>query len=309
MRSVPFPALDRNVSVLGFGCASLGSRISAAPGLKALELAFDRGVTWYDVAPPYGDGQAEALVGSFLKRRRDEVVICTKVGIPRPQISLVKKLVRPAARWAVKAIPDLRGYIAKGRAPNARPPIDPAIIRSSVETSLRLLKTDHIDVLALHEPTIEDCTNPQIREALAGIVQSGYARAISIAGTTDAIAAGAASSNIFQVAQLADGPYFRSVERLRHEHPETKRLFFITHSVFGLGTLSKFAQQVSQSRETALPGKPSDLLLDYALAENASGVVLVSMYSQSHIEYNCARASRNIDLATRSRIDALVAAR
>ena len=69
---------------LGFGCASLGSHVSEGQGLRALHAAFERGVTWYDVAPPYGDGEAEEILGRFLTGRRDRVVICTKFGVPRP---------------------------------------------------------------------------------------------------------------------------------------------------------------------------------------------------------------------------------
>ena len=61
MRTVVCPGLGRDVSAVGFGCASLGSRVSEAQGLRALGLAFERGVTWYDVAPPYGDGEAEGI--------------------------------------------------------------------------------------------------------------------------------------------------------------------------------------------------------------------------------------------------------
>ena len=56
MRMVRVPRLDRDVSAIGFGCASLGSRISAADGRRAIARALDLGLTWFDVAPPYGDG-------------------------------------------------------------------------------------------------------------------------------------------------------------------------------------------------------------------------------------------------------------
>src|SRR5438105_10248388 len=87
MRTVVCPGLGREVSALGFGCASLGSRVSEAQGLRALGLAYERGVTWYDVAPPYGDGEAEGILGKFLAGRRERVAICTKFGIPRPVVS------------------------------------------------------------------------------------------------------------------------------------------------------------------------------------------------------------------------------
>src|SRR5580704_13274852 len=115
MRTVVCPGLGREVSALGFGCAPLGSRISEAQGLRALGLAFERGVTWYDVAPSFGDGEAEGILGKFLAGRRDRVAICTKFGIPRPVISSAMRLIRPAARAMARALPLLRGGMAKAR--------------------------------------------------------------------------------------------------------------------------------------------------------------------------------------------------
>jgi aryl-alcohol dehydrogenase-like predicted oxidoreductase len=68
MRTIPVPALDHSVSSLGFGCASLGSRVSPVQSRAALEQAFDAGVTWYDVASSYGDGHAETIPGEFAAR-------------------------------------------------------------------------------------------------------------------------------------------------------------------------------------------------------------------------------------------------
>src|SRR5579872_3248162 len=115
MKTIGVSFLDEPVSVLGFGCASLGSRISAARGSKSLHLAHDLGVNWFDVAPSYGDGCAEEILGKFLKGRRYKVNICTKVGIPRPRIYYAKKIIRPIIRKMVAVLPSLRGAISKAR--------------------------------------------------------------------------------------------------------------------------------------------------------------------------------------------------
>jgi len=80
-RAASSPAPSR----LGFGCASLGSRVAAADGLNALAAAFDAGVNWFDVAPAYGAGEAETLLGRFLRGRRDRTFVVTKVGMAPPR--------------------------------------------------------------------------------------------------------------------------------------------------------------------------------------------------------------------------------
>ncbi|QAU48745.1 aldo/keto reductase [Bradyrhizobium guangzhouense] len=279
MRTVHFSPLARDVSALGFGCASLGSRVAPSVGLQSLQYAYECGVTWYDVAPPYGDGQAEQLLGTFLRGRRDRVVVCTKVGIERPDISRTKRWLRPAARLLVKRFPKLRATVAKSRSSGERKPLDPNVIRKSVETSLRLLRSDYIDVLALHEPTPADCTSPEVLETLQNLVKAGLVRTLSIAGSLDAIKAGTSSSSIFTTAQFADNKTLKTCETLRQEHPPASSLFFVTHSVFG----------------TSIPMDPPSALLSYAFRSNEKGVVITSMTSRDHISSNCKAASVKLE--------------
>ena len=81
MRRVQLGRTGMESSGLGFGCASLGSRVTAEEGLRALEAAFDGGVTWLDLAPAYGGGRPRRSPRRFLRGRRDRLRICTKVGL------------------------------------------------------------------------------------------------------------------------------------------------------------------------------------------------------------------------------------
>ncbi|MGY4344975.1 aryl-alcohol dehydrogenase-like predicted oxidoreductase/glycosyltransferase involved in cell wall biosynthesis [Bradyrhizobium sp. GM7.3] len=296
MRTVYHPVLKRDVSAIGFGCASLGSRISPSEGIRALGEAYQLGVNWFDVAPPYGDGQAEAILGSFLKGRRDEAVICTKVGIARPEISAIKRLLRSPARWAVQAFPGLRKQISRARSVGSRPPLEPATLRMSVEASLRLLKTDYIDVLALHEPTVEDCTNPLVIETLTDLCKEGLARTISIAGSHDSILAGIRASAIFSGAQFPNNPFSNNVDAMRQNAPPD-RVFLVTHGVFDPEASKRLGQiLLDKSDRPQIDRSPAQLLMDYALAKNPAGTVVLSMYSSHHIVENCAKASQELDL-------------
>ena len=48
---------------------------------RALEEAFERGITFYDTASVYGDGHSEELIGECFRGRRREILIATKAGI------------------------------------------------------------------------------------------------------------------------------------------------------------------------------------------------------------------------------------
>jgi aryl-alcohol dehydrogenase-like predicted oxidoreductase len=50
-----------------------------------LERAFALGITHFDVARAYGFGRAEGILGKFLRGRRDQVTVATKLGLQPPR--------------------------------------------------------------------------------------------------------------------------------------------------------------------------------------------------------------------------------
>lgn len=300
MRMVRVPRLDREVSAIGFGCASLGSRISATDGRRAISRALDLGLNWFDAAPPYGDGNAEALLGQALRGQRDKVVICTKVGIDPPQVSLPARLIRPAARKVVAAFPSLRRAVSSARPTGTRAPIDPAAIEDSVTRSLRRLDTDYIDVLAVHEPTPQEAANAEIFHVLRRLVERGIVRAIAVAGEPASIEAAVSGGQPIDIAQFPDTPYMGAAAALRTSLPAPAPMF-VTHGVFGSGIIQTLSGMnierrasiiaLAESHGIDFSRSPGDLLLRFAFSNNPGGVVIISMFDISHIEHNIAAAS------------------
>jgi aryl-alcohol dehydrogenase-like predicted oxidoreductase len=109
------------VSVVGLGTNNFGSRCDYAQTLEVIDAALDSGVTLLDTADIYGQGTSEEFIGRALVRRRDRVLVATKFGKPMDE--------RPEER---------RG--------------NPDYIQWAVESSLRRLRADVIDVYQMHEP-------------------------------------------------------------------------------------------------------------------------------------------------------------
>ena len=296
MRQIFAEALGREVSALGFGCASLGSRVSAAEGLNALARAYDQGVTWFDVAPPYGDGAAEALLGQFVAGKRDRVAICTKVGIEPPRLSLKARLLKPAMRAALKLAPQLREAVAHRRPRSIRQPIDAQSIEASVTRSLKKLGVDHVDVLALHDPALDDVRREDVRDALQTMVKKGYARIVGIAGDRSIAEQGLGAFPLYRFIQHADSPLAPPLA--------AHRGLRVSHSIFGVGgALSRLSQVVATDdglrtrlAELGFTGPSSEIaaaaLMDFAFSKNENGVVLASMFRPEHALFNIDRANR-----------------
>ena len=81
--------------------------------LRALNRAFDAGVTWFDVAPSYGDAEAETILGEFARGKRDKIQICTKVGIRPARTPFAMRAAKPILRCAVDTVPMLRKYVTR----------------------------------------------------------------------------------------------------------------------------------------------------------------------------------------------------
>ena len=72
------------VSAIGLGCMGLsfayGPATETQEGIRLIQAAFERGVTFFDTAEAYGPFINEELVGEALEPFRDQVVIATKFG-------------------------------------------------------------------------------------------------------------------------------------------------------------------------------------------------------------------------------------
>ncbi|HEX2418116.1 MAG TPA: aldo/keto reductase [Micromonosporaceae bacterium] len=140
------PLREAGVGRWGLGTWLFGWETPVDQAHRLMGLALEHGVTYFDTANNYGHGQSERIVGQFVKRIRDQVVIGTKVYAP------------------FGPNPADRGLSADA-------------VRRATEQSLRRLDTDYIDLLYLHRP---DPAVPakETAEALAGLVRQGKVRAV-----------------------------------------------------------------------------------------------------------------------------------
>lgn len=149
---------DIKVSEIGFGGWAIGgvSEASGTPlgwgrtsddeSLAAIRRARDLGVTFFDTADSYGFGRSESLLGIVLARRRNEVVIATKVGVTRTSDGSLKK------------------------------DFSRQHIFHAVDGSLKRLRSDYIDLYQVHNPTLEQLRREEIQEAMGRLQEIGKIR-------------------------------------------------------------------------------------------------------------------------------------
>lgn len=122
------------VTKMGFGLWAAGGDVWGPTQdqevLDAIDAALDAGINFFDTADVYGGGHSEELLGRAMKGRRDQFVVATKIG------------------WI-----DFDGDAGR----SAYDTVDKLV--AGVESNLRRLRTDYIDVIQSHidfrDPTME----------------------------------------------------------------------------------------------------------------------------------------------------------
>lgn len=144
---------DMQTSALGFGCWAMGgtwNNVSDQSSIAAVKAAIEHGFNFFDVAPVYGLGKAETVLGKALQGvDRSEVLIATKCGLV----------------WDDNK--------------NVTNNLTAQSIIAEVEQSLTRLQTDYIDLYQVHWP---DSNTPieETARALAALKEQGKVRHIGV---------------------------------------------------------------------------------------------------------------------------------
>jgi aryl-alcohol dehydrogenase-like predicted oxidoreductase len=163
-------------SAIGLGCSRLGSTLGGTRGADAVRLlhhALDSGVTVFDTANIYGQGESERLLGRAFRGRRDRVVLVTKAGQRFTAMQRSVALVKAPLRHLAALSPALRRSVASRRAAPLPRDYSAAHLRQSIEASLRRLGTDRIDLFLLHSPSAEDIRQGEGFAMLDGLRRAG----------------------------------------------------------------------------------------------------------------------------------------
>ncbi|PIQ85588.1 MAG: hypothetical protein COV73_05710 [Candidatus Omnitrophica bacterium CG11_big_fil_rev_8_21_14_0_20_43_6] len=144
-----------SVSEIGFGTWGIGGltkgltsygKTDDSESIKALKVAFDSGVNFFDTSNIYGDGHSEILLGKVFKKLRDKVIIASKVGFLEHH--------------------GKQDFSSVG-------------IRRTLENSLKRLHCDYIDLYQLHSPEIAKL-GPETVDTLKALIKEGKIREFGI---------------------------------------------------------------------------------------------------------------------------------
>jgi aryl-alcohol dehydrogenase-like predicted oxidoreductase len=268
------------ITPLGLGLAEIsrqdkmGGDISAAA--TVLNEALDNGINFLDTAACYAD--TEALIGEVVSHRRNEYVLATKAGHAVADA--------PGESWTRETI------------------------EHSIDRSLRLLQTDHVDIVQLHSCDVDVLERGDAIDALIRAREAGKTRFASFSGDNEA-AKWAVESGIFATLQTS--------YNLVDQHARTKGLFDMAQAA-GMGVILKrpvangvwwqnkspypYADeyfQRSQVMKAAGPfeHEPDDKVLlvsGFALAEPAVTTIITGTHNVDHLKSNIDLVTNNLPI-------------
>ncbi|GAC1515876.1 MAG: aldo/keto reductase [Gemmatimonadaceae bacterium] len=276
MRRVRLGATTLDVSALGFGAATLGEEygaLSVEEGQRTVAAALDGGITFFDVSPYYGRTLAEERLGRALERKRDQVVLATKVG-----------------RYD-RTAPDGFDFSA-------------ARVRRSAEESLRRLRTDVIDILFAHDVEFSppDVIVGETIPALRRLQEEGKTRYIGITGfPLDVLRDLAEQAPVDVVLSYCHFSLLNTrMERVLAPFVREQGVGLINASPLHMGVLTgagppdwhpapsevKLAARAAADLCAARGADLADLALRFALHNSPASSTLVGMRSEAEVKRN-----------------------
>ena len=200
------------VGLQGLGCMGMSEfygDTDTAEALATLDRALELGVTLFDTADMYGNGENEKLIGPFVRANRDRVVLATKFAVDR-------RADDPAHRGVRN---------------------DPAYIRQAVDASLSRLGVDVIDLYYMHRRTPEVPLAESVG-AMGELVQAGKVKYLGLSEVTGPELREAHAVHPIAAVQSEWSLFSRDVERTAVPAAAELGVAFVPYSPLGRGFLT-----------------------------------------------------------------------
>jgi aryl-alcohol dehydrogenase-like predicted oxidoreductase len=182
-----FGCTDLTVSEMGIGGSHFGSMINQQKPqeiIRTLSQAFDSGINFYDIADIYGQGESERLVGKTFNKQRDKVIYASKAGFCLSNTGNIIAKIKPFLKPIIRLVKPMKQPLLQARSSQLKQDFSGSYLVNAVESSLKRLQTDYLDIFQLHEPPMSVLQNGDVLEAMEKLKSQGKIRYYGVACRT-----------------------------------------------------------------------------------------------------------------------------
>ncbi|MFM1943479.1 MAG: ral stress protein 69 [Verrucomicrobiota bacterium] len=235
-------------SCIGLGTWAIGGwmwgGVEEQEAERAIRTAIDHGITLIDTAPAYGFGRSEEIVGRAIRPIRDSIVLATKCG-----------LVWDRTDGIFHFASDDHGANPEGHRRIHRY-LNPQSIRKEVETSLRRMRTDWIDLYQTHWQDASTPVEDTMLELLK-LKQEGKIRAIGVCNASSSDMQQYRTTGQLDTDQEKYSMLDRAIEADQLPFCQNHDLGVLAYSPLSLGLLTgKISSNRQYGRGDLRPSKP-----------------------------------------------------
>jgi aryl-alcohol dehydrogenase-like predicted oxidoreductase len=308
MKLNAFGNTGMQVSEIGFGGSRIGGvfadKNSRKEALNVVSQALARGITFYDTADMYSQGESEFLIGTAFRGRREQVILATKGGYCLPARGNLIKKIKPFVRPLVQALGLRRANLPAGFSGALSQNFAPQYLTKALEASLKRLQTDYVDLYQLHSPGVPFLQSAAFGESLQcleRLKQQGKIRFYGVATEVPAEAPFCLAAPGISALQVGFGLLDpEALDAGTLAAAQARGLGVIARGCFAGGLLKDGLDATQLAAATpkwqrilalrALSKRTSRPLLDMALqfcrGTGAVSVTLLGMRTQSHLSDN-----------------------
>ena len=292
------PVIGKSTSRVGFGTGGLLRIGSSRRRQDTLAAAHASGVTHFDTAPLYGFGESERALGQFLRGRRDKITLTTKFGLQAAPLAARLAVFQRLARGVLNSFPGLRKVAVRNSAALYKAPsFSLTEARTSLERSLRALRTDHVDFFLAHQVSAVALPDEELLGWLENARRAGKILAFGVATDFEwLLPVLRARPTLAQVVQFDN-----DLVRQNAASVGGAGRLLITYGFIGraITLCRERLTNISVPRAPWLERVDDDelgaLLLRAAVLANPSGIVLMQSRSIARIERNVRVALGGVD--------------
>ena len=251
---LPFPApVYRTLGRTGLKITVVSFGAMLTPEPEVIRVAFEHGVNYVDTARRYMNGRNEEIVARALKGMHDKVYVATKI-------------------------------ISSSRSKED-------IVRD-VETSLKALERDHIDVIQLHNVTgRERLFEPEMREALVKLRQQGKVRFFGVTTHTNE------TEVVNAIVDDKDKFFDTILVKYNFKSGDDLKKAIARAAQAGIGVIAMKTQAGGYTTDALGPISPHQAALKWALQDKSITAAIPGMRDMGHLRENIAVMGMRMTIA------------